>query len=216
MTRHVVCGTLISVIAIFATTPSWATCSTTASPTALDSFTNNPQAWLDAHKADPNIGDEMKALAAAAVNAKSASFGKAFGAALGHASADVGKSIGTSMKGLVGGCTDPNDPGDAKDKSYISDNIVAQLPTNVAANAAYGSGDTQTAATGGGGAGAGGGGGGGGGGLGGGGGGTGTGSVGGGLPSGGSNTGSASPASISTPTAGFPTPSASSGSLSIP
>lgn len=216
MSRFTSMKALVAIGAMCFSSAAWSNCATTASSAALDSFTSNPQAWIDAHKSESNVGDQIKALAAAAVNAKSGKFGAAFAAALGHASADVGRSIGTSMKGLVSSCTDPNDPGDSKDKVYISDNIVAQLPKNVAANEAYGSGDVQTAATGGGGGG-GGGESGGGGGLGGGGGGTGTGSVGSGLPTGGANSGAViGDESVATPTRGSGTPGASAGSLSVP
>ena len=184
--RSTVLGPL-SLMAILASlAPASAFCSGAASPNALQNFNADPVAWIKGNAGKSDVGAQVTALAAAAVNAGDQGFGKSLGSMLNNASGDDGRGIGSALAGLEASCSDPKDPGDQADKKYIADNIIGKLLVNAAANSAFGlASGQQTASTGSGGGGTGGGG------LGGGGGGTGVGPVGGGLPSGGSNSGSA-------------------------
>jgi hypothetical protein len=141
-----------SALLVSSVMPVFATCAPATSPESLQEFNNDPAAWLQANGSADDIGARVTALAAAAVNGKDANFGSKLSAMLGGASADQGRKMGNSLGSLVYSCTNPQDPANAADKQYISDNIAPNVRSNVAANAAYGlAGGAQTGAVGGGG-----------------------------------------------------------------
>ncbi len=177
-----------------------AACSSAATPASLAAFDADPAGWLSKNGGASDLGAQVQALAAAAVNSGDKNFGSSLGSMLGKASSDQGKAIGTSLKGLGGSCSDPTDPGDASDKKYISTYIAPNLLTNTAANTAFGD-TSQTAAVGGGGGAAGGGAG------------SGTAATGTGLPGGGSNGAGGAPTGGTTQTSFSPTQGTGSGSF---
>lgn len=179
--------------------PAWATCAPSAPTPALQAFLADPAGWIGSYGKAQDLGSVATVLAAAAVNAKDAQFGKALGTMLGAASSDQGRIIGHALSGLAETCSDPKDPADVADKKYISLNILPNLLSNLSANVAYGQGTgPESTSTGGGG---------------GGGGGGGNGLVGSGLPEGAANGGSSPNETTATATAGDPISSLNAGSV---
>lgn len=128
---------IASLLLSVSSTYTFAACGGAASSAALSSFKDNPGAWLAANGKAADLGANVKALAAAAVNAKDPHFGKALNVMLGRASADQGTTIGTALAALGSTCSDPRDPNDTADKQYISSHIAPNLLANANANTAY-------------------------------------------------------------------------------
>ena len=128
---------LVSLLFSILSAHALAACAGAASPAALSSFEDNPAAWLTANGKSGDLGPDVSALAAAAVNSKDRHFGKALNAMLGRASADQGTAVGTALGTLGSSCSDPRDPNDTADKQYIALHIIPNLRANGNANAAY-------------------------------------------------------------------------------
>ena len=138
--------------------PSRAECPEAASKADLQGFNADPIKWVRDRKGSADVGSRMRALAAAAVNARDPAYGHSLSAALGHASGGDGQEIGRALSGLGTSCGSPSQADDQGDKLYIANDIVRNVAANTEANQAFGAGEAQTAATGGGGGGGGGGG----------------------------------------------------------